>query len=61
MGWANNHRGHKKTMYCPIKGCKYTSRTFISLFFNSKKEKNRYCNESTKCPLHRTELVDTKK
>lgn len=58
MGWGNHHSGHKKTMCCPVKGCKYTSRRFLSMFFKSDKAKNRYSNESTKCPLHQRDLVD---
>lgn len=54
MGWANNHRGHKKTLLCPINGCKYHSRKFVSI----SDDKNRLSNSSTKCPIHQVLLVD---
>ncbi len=52
MGWANHHRGHKTTLACPIKGCSYTSRKFVSI----SDDKNRLSNSSTKCPIHQTVL-----
>ena len=47
-------RGHKHTVVCPIKGCKYTSRQW-NPSSNSISVKNSVY--STKCPKHQQELV----
>lgn len=49
----------KRTIYCPIKNCNYTSRKLI----RSKKwlVNGRGYFESTMCPIHRVNLVENKK
>ena len=55
MGWGNSHHGHKKTMVCPLKKCKYTSRHFI-MGVGRITRKNSV--SSIKCPIHREILID---
>jgi hypothetical protein len=53
--------GHKKTVYCPVDGCKFHSRTLISFAYYSGRKRgdmNRFQNESKLCPLHRCDLVE---
>lgn len=44
-------------MVCPIEGCTYSGKVWLSKSYKSEKEKYRMCNESNHCPIHRTELV----
>lgn len=45
---------HKETVYCPVKGCKYTSRQWVSISpFKISHKESVY---STKCPKHQTIL-----
>ena len=54
MGWANSHIGHKTTLKCPQKGCRYTSRRFVSL----SDPKNQLSNSSITCPIHQVKLIN---
>lgn len=54
MSGSNSHRGHKTTLICPVKGCKYHSRKFHFKI----DPKNRLSNSSTKCPIHQLLLKD---
>lgn len=47
-------RGHKHTVVCSIKGCKYTSRNWNP---NSNSISINNSVYSTKCPKHKKELV----
>ncbi len=51
---GNNYRGHKFTVCCPIKGCKYTSRQWVGMVDNVSKENSVW---STKCPKHQEILI----
>ena len=53
----SNHRGHKKTMNCPIKGCIYTSRALVSGADFPTPKQDKWMNESKHCPVHQKELV----
>lgn len=44
--------GHKKTVYCPLKKCNYTSRIMIVEDMD-----NKISNHSQNCPHHRMKLV----
>ncbi len=43
----------KVNMICPIKGCNYSSRTFINSSFIAVKD----YNTSTTCPIHQRSLI----
>jgi len=45
----------KQTVFCPIKGCNYTSRKWIG--FVDKLSLKTSCS-STMCPKHRTKLLN---
>lgn len=47
------HNDRKENIVCPIKGCTYSSRKFIT-----NKEYGQEYNESRLCPIHRTQLVN---
>jgi hypothetical protein len=44
---------HKKTMFCPQKGCNYTSRHWLAPNVRA----NKTSNSSTICPVHRKPLI----
>jgi hypothetical protein len=51
---GNNYRGHKFTVYCPVKDCKYTSRQWVGMVDKVSKENSVW---STKCPKHQQVLI----
>jgi hypothetical protein len=49
-------RGHKHTVYCPVKKCKYTSRQW-NWSMDANKNPSTW---STKCPKHQQTLIKEK-
>jgi len=47
---------HKHTVYCPVNGCKYTSRQWV-VDWSKWKISQKESVYSTKCPKHQTKLV----
>lgn len=46
---------HKYTVFCPIEVCNYTSRHWVVNLDSVSQKNSTY---STKCPKHRTELIE---
>lgn len=53
---SQTYKRHKKTVHCPVKGCKYTSRQWVMKSPFSKSQKKSVF--STKCPKHQRLLIN---
>lgn len=51
--YCRDIHGHKRTMFCPLSKCNYTSKIpYTSAYLN-----NKNSNHSQLCPKHRLQLI----